>query len=284
MRPVRETTFARRLLTLAAIAGALVLLMGATARIGAFAVPSALLGGGVAPVEVVATRAANGVGGFLQGIFSLWSLRAENAQLRSANAALKAEVLRDAEMRAENANLNALVNLETAVAASGGQRGIAANVIGRNADSWFDALVVDKGTRAGVKAGMVAVTPDGLVGRVLPGVSASTAHVMLLTNPAFGVGVLVQRQDSREEGVAQGELGSPELTATFFSATANVQAGDELVTSGLGGEFPRGLAVGTVSRVMQGDNGLVREGAIVPAAHLQSVEDVLLLPAGNGAA
>lgn len=275
---MRESTLGRRLLTLAAIIGALALLMGATARIGAFALPSAFLGAGVAPVEVVATRVTNGVGWLVQGVFGLWSLRAENAALRSANAALRAEVLQDAEMRAENANINALDHLQTAVAAAGGQRGIAANVIGRSADSWFDALVVDKGSRAGVTAGMIAVTPDGLVGRVMPGVSAFASRVMLLTNPAFGVGVMVQRQDSREEGVAQGELGSPDLTATFFSATANVQAGDELVTSGLGGEFPRGLAVGAVSRVMEGDFSLVRQADIVPAAHLQSVEDVLLLP------
>lgn len=283
MRPVRQSRFGMRFWSLAVIAAALVLLMGATAKVGAFVVPSAVVNAGIAPVEVVATQVAGGVSGFYHGIAALWSLRSENAQLRAENAALKAGVLQDAELRAENANLNALVHLQTSTAGSQLGRTIAANVIGRSPDSWFASLVVDKGSAAGVVPGMTVITPDGLVGRIMPGVSAATARVMLVTNPDFGVGIVVQRQDSREEGVAQGELGSPNLTATFFSATANVHAGDELVTSGLNGGFPRGLAVGSVSKVMQGDFGLVRQAEVVPAAHLESVEDVLLLPvSGNG--
>jgi len=282
---VRDTMFGRRFWTLAAIAAVLLALMGATAAAGGgvVAFPSAYLNAGIAPVEVLATRTANAVTGFFQGIADLWSLRDQNAAYRAEISALQAQLLRDGELKAENANLSALVHLQTSVDAEG-LHGIAASVIGRSPDSWFNSLVVNKGTSAGVQAGMVAVTPNGLVGRVEPGVSAHAAQVMLLTNPAFGVGILVQRSSSREEGVAVGRLSSPDLTATFFSATANVRPGDELLTSGLGGGFPSGLAVGTVERVAEGDFGLVRQATVVPAAHLQSVEEVLLLPAsGNGA-
>ncbi len=276
--------FGRRFWTLAVIAAALFLLMGGTVttRWRALSVPSAYLNAGIAPVESLTTRTANALTKLFQGIADLWSLRAQNAKYRAEISALRAQLLRDTALQAENANLSKLVHLQASIEAQG-LHGIAAAVIGRNPDSWFDSLVVDKGSKAGVQAGMVAVTPDGLVGRVEPGVSANTARVMLVTNPDFGVGIIVQRASSREEGYAQGELGNPDVTAVFFSATANVRPGDEIVTSGLGGGFPSGIAVGTVESLIQGQFGLVRQARVVPAAHLQSVEDVLLLPAGSTA-
>lgn len=268
---------------MAVVAGALVALMGVTSRAGAFATPSAVVVEGLAPVEAVATRAVDAVSAVLHGLAGLWALRAQNARLRAENADLRALVLQDAQLRAENATLSALVHLSRASAAAG-RPGIAATVIGRNPDSWFSALVVNKGREAGVVPGMIAVTPDGLVGRVEPGVSATVARVMLVTNPAFGVGILVARQSSRVEGTVSGRLGGQDLRATFFTATASVRPGDELLTDGLGGGVPPGIAVGTVTAVKQGDFGLVRQAVVRPAAHLQSVEDVLLLPAPTGGA
>lgn len=276
--------FGRRLWAVLGVVVVLLALMGATATAGRrlVSLPSAYLNAGLAPLEGVATRAANAVSGLVQGISQLWSLRAQNAAYRAEIASLQAQLLQDGELRAQNAQLSALVHLQQAAAAQGLQ-GIAASVVGRNPDSWFDALVVNKGTSAGVRAGMVAVTPAGLVGRVQPGVTAHSAQVMLLTNPAFGVGIIDQRSTSREEGVAVGRLSSPDLTATFFSATADVRVGDRLVTSGLGGGFPAGLIVGTVSHLVQGQAGLVLQATVAPAAGLHSLEDVLLLPApGTG--
>ena len=280
----RETLFGRRFWTLLVIALGLLACSGVTARTGLLSQPTALLNTAIAPVEWMVTACTRTVGGFFANIGSLWSLHAQNAQLKSEVQQLQAEVAQDAELRAENAHLSALVGLQTADNEAGYGVGVAARVIGRSADAWYNSVVIDRGSRSGIRSGMVAVTSDGLVGRVDTGVGPTTSRVMLLTNPDFGVGVLVQR--SRDAGVALGRLGSYTLTVTFFSPTPDVRPGDLLVTSGLAsaninGDFPKGLPVGVVRSVQGGGFGLTREAVVEPVARVDALEELLLLPASG---
>ncbi len=281
--PMRDPTPGRRVLTLGAVAVVLLALAGATAvQPRLLAGAAGALGTALAPVEELSTSAGNGVAGVWQNLAGLWSLRAQNAHDRAEIAALQHKLLQYNEVLAQNHQLEGLLHLQQS-AASGGAQGIPAVVIGRSPDSWFNYLTVDQGSADGVQAGMVAVTTQGLVGRVEPGVAGHSARIMLLTDPSFDVGIVVQRSSSRQEGYAQGQLGGQALSATFFSPTADVRSGDLLVTSGLGGNFPAGIAVGTVSAVSTGGSGLVRKATVTPAASLQSLEDVLLLAPGGAA-
>lgn len=280
---MRDPTPGRRVLALGAVAAVLLALAGATvAAPRLLAGPAGELGAGLAPVEELVTAVGNGVAGVWQNLAGLWSLRAQNARDRAEIAALQRKLLQYNEVLAQNNQLEGLLHLQQS-AAGGGAQGIPAVVIGRSPDAWFDYLTVDQGSADGVQAGMVAVTTQGLVGRVEPGVTRHSARIVLLTDPSFDVGIIVQRASSRQEGYAQGQLGGQALVATFFSPTADVRPGDLLVTSGLGGNFPAGIAVGTVSAVSTGGSGLVRKASVTPAASLQSLEDVLLLPAAGAA-
>ncbi len=279
--------FGRGLWVLALCAATLLVLAGATPRPGALRGPSVVLQTVLAPVERATAAVWRQVAGAVHGVVSLWSLRADNARLRAEVAQLQYQLTRQAALQAQVQQLSTLLHLGKFAAQQGLGPGVPAQVIARSPSGWLDALVVDQGTRAGVTAGMVAVTTTGLVGRVEPGVGPTTSRVMLLTNPDFGVGIQVQRASSLEQGVAVGRVGTSELVATFFSPKANVQPGDLLVTSGLatpgvGESFPAGLPVGTVVRVSSGDFGLARQAEVEPTANLQSVSAVLLLPAGGG--
>ena len=286
----RETLFGRRFWTLAGIALALLVLTGATGRVGLLRLPSAWLNQGVAPVELAVTDGVRLVQNLWANVADLWSLRQQDALLQAQVMQLQAEVSDDSELRAENQNLTGLLHLQQSAAAGGYGQGIAAQVIGRSADGWWDAFVVHKGAAAGVRAGMVAVTPQGdVVGQVEAGVGPTSARVMLITNPDFGVGIEVERPSSRAAGVAVGQIGSQVLTVTFFSSDADVQVGDVLVTSGLNSPgapdgFPPGLTVATVTAVAPGSFGLMRQAVVRPAADLEALDAVLLLPAGAGGA
>ncbi len=260
------------------------MLTGATGRARWLALPAALLNEAVSPVEVAATEAAHAAESLWQNVAGLWGLRRQNARLEADVARLEAELAADGEAQAENAHLTALLQLQSSAAAQGLGRGIAATVIGRNPDAWWNVLVIDRGSRSGVVAGMAAVSPEGdLVGQVEAGVGPTTARVRLLTNPDFGVGIEVERAASRAQGVAVGQVGNPLLTATFFATQPDVTPGDILVTSGLNvpgtpGGFPAGLVVGTVRAVAPGPFGLMRQAVLAPAANLDALSLVLLLP------
>ena len=273
----------RRFWAMIAVVAALIGLMAATVRLDAWSGPATALGSAVAPAAGVFSGAYRGASRLEQRIGGLWSLQAQNRKLRQQVAQLQQQLLRQGQLRAENSHLRALVHLQSASSTLGLGRGIAAAVIGRSPDAWFRWVTVDKGTAAGVRAGMIAMSPGGLIGRVESGVGPTTARILLVTDPSFGVGVLDPRHGSGAEGVAVGRLGSQSLRATFFSPNAKVRVGDTLVTSGLNGGYPSGLPLGVVTRVFQGDFGLVRQATVHPSAHLEALAYVLLLPARGGA-
>jgi rod shape-determining protein MreC len=273
---LRDTFLGRRWWILAASAAVLSALLGAGVRLGAGSLPSVWLQDALSPVERALADATAAAAGAVRDATQLWALRQENARLRAQVAALQRVVLQDAELRTQYANLVQLLHLRTSAESRFHTQGLVAEVIARDPSTWFQSLVVNKGSADGVTAGMIAITPDGLVGRVVPPVGTHSANLMLVTNPEFGVGTMVAGTGA--QGAAVGVVGSTELLMTFFSPSARVHPGDEIVTSGIGGEFPRGIPVGSVVSVAAGGLGLVRQAFIRPAVDIGGVGAVLLLP------
>ncbi len=199
------------------------------------------------------------------------SLLAENARLRAEVERLTALEAEWEEVLAENHRLREFLGF----AQRGEHQFVAAEVIYRNPDNWFNRLAVNKGTLHGVKKDMPVVAAGRLVGRVVR-VSARTATVLLLTDPDSAVGALIQ--SSRDAGVVLGAPGRPdELQLRLFSRDARVTVGDRVVTSGLGGLFPPGLIIGEVTWVEREHLGLVRFAAVRPAVDLARLTEVLII-------
>lgn len=262
------------------VALALVALMGATrGGIGRLAALRSVLSEVLAPVEYAAgtvARAGSSVDAFARGLIRL---SATNARLQAEVTALRGEVTRDAELRQENIRLRGLLALRGLLDARyPGSGGVAARIVGRSPDTWFESVSVGKGSDEGVRVGMVAVAPAGLVGRVTA-VSPHTASVTLITSPDAGVGAMVERATSRAAGVALGRIGRTDLSMQFFVPHPSVEVGDTIVTSGLGGLFPPGIPVGTVTSTGPGRFGLVRQATVRPAVDLARLTFVLLIKA-----
>jgi rod shape-determining protein MreC len=119
---------------------------------------------------------------------------------------------------------------------------IASPVIGREADHWWQQMIVGQGARAGITEGAVVQAPGGLVGRVTQ-VTENTSRVLLITDPSSRLGVTVSR--SRDMGILRGQS-SKFAIIEFFEKDPNVRVGDSVVTSSLSRLFPAGLAIGTV--------------------------------------
>jgi rod shape-determining protein MreC len=154
-------------------------------------------------------------------------------------------------------------------------------VTARSLDRLGGSLTIDKGSAEGVLPNRAVITPDGLVGRV-ERVGRHEARVLTLLHPDCAVAVRAER--SRVEGVLQWEFGeNTSLSLLYVSSQEDVKPGDWIVTSGLGGIFPRGVRVGTVTRVGLADNGLMKDVQVRPSVNFRSLEEVLVyLPAGAG--
>ncbi len=146
---------------------------------------------------------------------------------------------------------------------------IPAEVIGRDISGWWQTVRIGKGLAEGIERDMAVVTPDGLVGRTM-NVFAGTADVLLISDPSCRVSAYLPR--TRTHGITSGRglsvRGMPLLRMEFINKDAEIRPGDEVLTSGLGGTFPRGILIGYVERVFMDDSGLFQHADIAPTADI----------------
>lgn len=221
------------------------------------------------PVQSGMVRLADGAAGLWGRFTEIGRLRRENLRLRAEVEALRREVARLREASAEAERLERLLAFRARV----GYRSVAARVVGRDAARWFSTLVVDRGSRDGIRPGTPAVTPTGVVGRVIE-VTPFASRILLIADSRSAVGVFVQR--TRDAAVVEGR-NTERLHLKYLSTAAQVRAGDLLVTSGLGGVFPPGLVVGRIATVEREEGALLQEAEVEPAARLDRLEELLLL-------
>ena len=192
-----------------------------------------------------------------------------NGRLRKQNGLLKGQLSRFAELEAENHRLLALLGLrDTEV------KPVAyARVVGRSLTPEFRTLIIDVGSSQGVKTGMAVVTAEGLIGFVAVVVPHS-AKVVLITDASARVDTIVQR--TRGQAMVFGR-GKKHCSLEYLT-DPDVVVGDRVITSGVGGLFPKGVPVGVVAAVNRGQPNSPQGIWVLPSADLDSVEEVAVLP------
>jgi rod shape-determining protein MreC len=212
------------------------------------------------------------------GYLALHQVSEENRRLQHELQALRGRNNELRELGVAGQRLAALLALKERLHA----KTVAAQVIGRDATNWYRAIVLDKGARDGVKAEMGVMAPDGAVGRVVK-VTPFTAIVLLITDPNNAVTGLIQR--TRDEGIVEGTT-EGRARMKYIPLLATLQSGDVIVTSGLTGGFPRGVPLGTITRIDRIEGELFQSAEIVPEVDLHKLEEVLVitdpLPVGDG--
>jgi len=223
----------------------------------------------LAPVTAAASHVGSGFAGAWSALHEIGTLRTENARLAAEVAALRQENAGLQPAAQENDRLRALLGFKQQQPF----QTVAARVIGRDPSVWFSTVLVDRGTRAGVRRNDAAVTADGLVGHVIEA-GPGWSRVLLLLDPRSAVGVVVAR--SREAGVAEGQSQAT-LRIQYLARDADVQPGDQIVTSGLGEIYPKNLVVGTVTGVSRSGADMFQEAVVRPSADLDHLEELLII-------
>ncbi len=152
-----------------------------------------------------------------------------------------------------------------------------ARVIGQDPTNLVRYIIVDQGSAEGIKDGMPVATPQGLVGRVTA-VGTHWAKVLLVVDPSSSVNAVVQ--STRATGIVQGETGnlvSNNLVIKYVPQGEAIKVGDLILTSGLGGSFPKRIVIGQVTEVRKHDIELFQEATIRPTVDFTRLEFVLIL-------
>jgi rod shape-determining protein MreC len=150
---------------------------------------------------------------------------------------------------------------------------LAAEVIGRDPSNLLHYIMIDRGAEDGLAIGMPVVTARGLVGS-LTNVYPRSARVMLLTDPTSSVNALIQ--SSRATGIVQGQ-GRGDLLLRYVEQREKVQVDDIVLTSGLGGNFPKRLVIGQVRAVKRNDVDMFQEILVQSAVDFDRLETVLVM-------
>ncbi len=194
----------------------------------------------------------------------------DNERLQRENLILQGRSQQMASLQAENVRLRALLNSSALLR----DDVLVAELIGVSPDPERLQLILNKGENDGVFVGQPLIDADGLMGQVVE-VSSNTARALLITDVTHSVPVQVNRNGVRAIAEGTGALGSLEIRNV--SSNTDIQPGDLLVTSGLGGRFPEGYPVAVVKEVERDTGEAFARVVAVPSAALDRTRHVLLV-------
>ncbi|MEY4387690.1 MAG: rod shape-determining protein MreC [Verrucomicrobiota bacterium] len=197
----------------------------------------------------------------------------QNNQLRAEIAQLKIQQAQSAEQVRENARLRQFVNWQT----TRPWQMKLARVVVRDPANWWSTVQIDVGSQHGIKVNMTVVTPAGLIGRV-SAVGTYRSQVTLLGDPNCKVAAVVLN-GAGEAGVIgnASPLDRSMVELGYLPPTASLKPNQDVVTSGLGGIFPRGIPIGKVVDSRQVEFGIATEARVKLSASLGAVDEVWVI-------
>lgn len=227
--------------------------------------------GAFAEVQRGAASVTGSIRDAWSGYGNLRGVRAENDALKRQLGELQVQFQQE-RARAERArHLERLLGFQQELKVDT----VAAGVIGASASLDFRGITIDKGTNVGVKTNMAVIAPTGLVGRIVTP-TAHASKVQLLIDRNAAAGSLVER--SRAQGIVVGPAENGLVQMNFVPATADVKAGDTVVTSGVDGIYPKGFVIGKIETVGSGD-GIYKAIRVRPSVDFTALEEVLVVKA-----
>lgn len=231
------------------------------------------------PFLKITTAVTNSVGGFLDRFANAEELYLENRELREQLREANEKLVGYEQTKRENEQFRSFLGLKET---NPDYEFEPATVIGRDSTNRFYSFTIDRGSIHGVEAADPVITADGLVGIVWE-VGLTYSHVRTILDISVEAGVY--DTSTRDSGIVTGDISlSAEglCKLKFLPKDSGIASGNLIVTSGIGGVFPKDLVVGTVKSIDVDSSGLSLTAIISPAADIEDVTDVLVIKSFNG--
>ncbi|WP_374720183.1 rod shape-determining protein MreC [Parageobacillus toebii] len=226
-------------------------------------------------VQLIFHKPAQLVAGFFENVNDIRNTYKENKMLKERleeYVSLEAQVQ---TLKKENERLRALLNKKESLRDF---VPIQATVIGRNPDRWQETVIVNKGQQHGVKKDMAVITPEGLVGKVQHAAQfTSTIQLLSASDQKNRISAYVQGKEN-VFGLIEGyDEKRRALLLKEIPFDAKIKKKQKVLTSGLGGIFPKGLVIGEVMEVVPDQYGLTKMVYVKPAANFYDIDDVIIV-------
>jgi rod shape-determining protein MreC len=221
------------------------------------------------PLQRAIISFSNSVRSIFQGYIYLFNAHRENTVLRNRLKEMEKKLSHLMEVELENQRLRQLLDFKSRLA----MNTVPASVIGEDSSGWFRIILIDKGKSSGIRTRMAVIVEDGIVGHVLES-SAHTSKVLLITDRNSAIDTRIQRTRSR--GILEGNSNGG-CVLKYLHQADRLKPGDLVISSGLGGVYPGGLPVGTVSSVRKSENGLFQVAEVTPYVDFSKLQEVLVI-------
>lgn len=226
--------------------------------------------------QSIVAKPTNYITGIFSNINSLLNTYEENQRLKMRLedfAVLQAEV---STLKSENTSLRELTTMENSLRDFDP---IQATVIARNPDQWEEKIILNKGTANGVEKNMAVMTSRGLIGKIVIATPYTSEVELLYTNNEnYRVSAIVLNEKNEEVyGLIEGyDIERNELLLKRIDSNIDLNVGEKVLSSGLGGIFPKGILIGEVTEVTTDDFGLTKMAYVKPAADFSLLENVII--------
>jgi rod shape-determining protein MreC len=221
------------------------------------------------PFQVAIHWTLDSVVNVFEDYVELWKVREENEVLVTDSRKLVNTIINLRELEQENIRLRNLLQFKETYRI----QTVVARMIARDVSSEFRSIRINRGKSSGIEPNMAVINSEGVVGRVLR-TTDSTADVVTILDPLSAIDVYIMR--SRARGIVEG-LTDALCQLKFALRVDDIQPGDLLLSSGLGGNFPKGIPVGSVIKVVRKSFGITQKVEVKPSVDFSKLEEVLVV-------
>lgn len=275
MKDFFDTWKFKILVGIAVFLAAIMAYAGANGRLTA--APQEILSVAVAPFQRAAAAVSNGVSSLWEKYTNIDAILEENEKLTTENAELRGQMVDYDKLKAENEAYKALTNIQEQHPE---MSYVSSFVIGRDPLDSFYGFTLDKGSLDGVEANDAITSDEGYLLGVVTEVDLTSCKVMTILHPSFNAAGVVSR--TRENGILNGNTtyaADGLCTLTNLERSTETHAGDQVITTGLGGVFPPDLLVGTVQDVVPETSGKSSIAVVRPGADPRTAKHVFIVTA-----
>ena len=273
MKDFFETRRFKILLAIVVFLAGMMAYAGANGRLTAD--PQELLSVAVAPFQWVAAKVSGGVGGLWEKYARVDEILAENETLQQENAALRQQLVEYDRLLAENEAYKKLEEIQTE---NPDTQYVSGFVIGRDTLDQFGGFTVDCGSASGIQRGDTVVSDDGYLVGTVQEVDVNSCKVLTILHPGFSAAAVVSR--TRDNGILCGDSAYADqglCTMTNLSRDTLAIAGDQIITTGLGGVYPSDVLVGTIRELVPESSGKSAVAVVQPGAEVRTLTHVFVI-------
>lgn len=225
----------------------------------------------VTPIQNGIIMIKNKIQGNNDFFINLTNLKKENEELKQKISALEQEQRELEIIKAENTTLKEYMNLTEKYA---NYKTMPAYIIGKDISNYSKIIIINVGSKDGIKVNMTVIADAGLVGHVIS-VTDNTAKVETIIDSASNVSSTIST--TRESIICKGSMDNSIIKAINIPTDANLVIGDNVETSGMGGIYPKGIHVGTIQEVVSTKNSIDRYAIIKTAVDFSTIQTVLVI-------